>query len=80
MTLTLDNLPPGVEDELRRRAEAEGKSLDQVVADVLARGLDLPPQPIKYRDLSDIAGTWVDDPVFDEIRREHDQVDPDPSE
>lgn len=76
MTLTLNNLPPAVEDELRRRAIAEGKPVDQVALDVLARGLNLPPQPVKYRDLSDIAGTWVEDPAFDDAIRDQDQVDP----
>ena len=42
----------------------------------MVRVLDLPPQPVKYRDLSDIAGTWVEDPAFDEAMRDQDQVDP----
>jgi hypothetical protein len=31
----------------------------------------------RQRDLSDLAGTWVDDPAFDQAIRDQDQVDPD---
>ena len=30
-----------------------------------------------YHDLDDLVGTWVEDPVFDEVIREMDSVDPD---
>ncbi|QDT72108.1 hypothetical protein [Lacipirellula limnantheis] len=33
-------------------------------------------QPKKYRDLSDIAGTWVEDPEFDAILAEQRRIDP----
>ena len=32
--------------------------------------------PVKRRDLSDIAGTWVEDPEFDKAMAEQDQIDP----
>lgn len=73
MTLTLLNIPREVEDALRKKASAEGKDPTQVALDVLRAGLGLGE---KKRDLSDIAGTWVDDPAFDEAREYRDQVDP----
>jgi hypothetical protein len=31
----------------------------------------------KQRDLSDLAGTWVEDPAFDEAIADQDRIDPD---
>ena len=31
----------------------------------------------RRRDLSDLAGTWVEDPAFDQAMRDQDLVDPD---
>ena len=53
----------------------EGKTLDQVALDVLKAGVGISEQPVKRRDLSEIAGTWVEDPIFEEIRKEHEQID-----
>jgi hypothetical protein len=74
MTLTLENLPKEVDQALRALAEREGKTLNQVAVDALRSGLRLPYEP-KHRDLSDLAGTWVEDPRFDEIMREQDKID-----
>ena len=70
--LHLQNIPPEVQEALRIRAEAEKKTISQVALDVLAVGLGIAVIPQKKRDLSDIAGTWVDDPIFDELREYHD--------
>lgn len=40
-----------------------------------ARGLGLDAEPPRHTDLDDLAGTWVDDPVFDRVIREMDRVD-----
>ena len=73
---TLRKVPPQVDAELRRRAVEERKSLNEVALQALERGLGLSDQPIRYRDLDDLAGTWVDDPEFDRALEEMDQVDP----
>jgi hypothetical protein len=39
MVITLTNLPAEIEEALQRKAEAEGKSVDRVTVDILARGL-----------------------------------------
>jgi len=74
MTLTLPNLPPELGEALRKRAEAEGKTVDRVALEALAAGLHV-QSGVKQRDLSDIAGTWVDDPAFEESRRYHEKID-----
>ena len=77
MTLTLENISPELDAALRRKAAEQHKPVDEVAVDVLKIGLGLSQeQPKKMRDLSDIAGTWVDDPAFDEAMNDQDRVDP----
>ena len=47
-----------------------------VEALALATGNHQSAAPVKRRDLSDLAGTWVEDPEFDQIMKEQDQIDP----
>jgi plasmid stability protein len=76
MTLTLQDVPKDVDDALRSKAQAEGKSVDQVALDVLKAGLGLRQRPKKHIDLSDIAGTWIEDPEVEAALRDQDRVDP----
>jgi plasmid stability protein len=76
MQYTLRNIPFGVDRALRQRAKEQHKSLNQVAIEALQRALGLKNEPIQHRDLSDIAGTWVDDPNFDDALKEQDRIDP----
>jgi hypothetical protein len=60
---------------LRRRAKAEGKSLNSVAIEALFRGMGLSEAPLRLRDLSDIAGTWQEDRDFDQVVAEQDRID-----
>jgi hypothetical protein len=75
MQYTLRDIPPVVDSELRRRARAEGKSLNTVASEALTRGAGLGATPLRQRDLSDIAGTWQEDPEFDQAVADQDRVD-----
>jgi len=75
MQYTLRDIPPTVDSELRRRAKTEGKSLNSVAIEALIRGAGLGATPLRQRDLSDIAGTWREDPEFDQAMAEQDRVD-----
>jgi hypothetical protein len=75
MQYTLRDIPPPVDAELRRRARAEGKSLNTVVIETLIHGTGLSETPVRHRDLSDIAGTWQEDPDFDQAIADQDQID-----
>ncbi|HYL05657.1 MAG TPA: hypothetical protein VE075_06435 [Thermoanaerobaculia bacterium] len=77
MQYTIRDIPPILDSELRRRAKTEGKSLNSVAIDALVRGVGLGEKPLRYRDLSDIAGTWVEDPEFDRAIADLDRVDED---
>jgi hypothetical protein len=73
---TLRRIPPRVDRELRRRADAQRQSLNDVAVQALECGLGLADQPVRYHDLDDLAGTWVDDPEFDDAIAQIDKVDP----
>ncbi len=76
MQYTIRNIPPEVDKALRAKAKAEGESLNETLVGALGEALGVSGTQIKRRDLSDIAGTWVDDPVFDEVRELHERIDP----
>lgn len=75
MQYTLRDIPLPVDSELRRRAKAEGKSLNTVAIEALIRGTGLGESPLRQRDLSDIAGAWQEDPEFDRAIADQDQID-----
>ena len=75
MQYTLRDVPPPLDAELRRRAKAEGKSLNTVALEALIRGTGLSEAPVRHRDFSDIAGTWQEDSEFDHAIAEQDQID-----
>lgn len=74
MTLVLRDIPEDVERALRAKAQAEGKTPEQVAIEALAATTS--PSSAKKSDFSAVVGTWVEDPVFEQIRREHEQIDP----
>jgi plasmid stability protein len=78
MQYTLRNIPKRVDQALRKKAKSQGRSLNDVAVEALAiaTGMATSEKPVKRRDLSDIAGTWVEDPEFDKIIAEQDQIDP----
>jgi hypothetical protein len=75
MQYTLRDIPPAVDSELRQRAKTEGKSLNTVAIEALTRGAGLGEIPVRHRDLGDIAGTWQEDPDFDQAIADQDQID-----
>ncbi|MBI4545256.1 MAG: hypothetical protein HY703_08680 [Gemmatimonadetes bacterium] len=75
MQYTLRNIPTAVDRALRALARREGKSLNEVAIRALARAVGLAEQPMRHRDLRDLAGTWHEDPEFDAALAEHDRID-----
>ena len=73
---TVRSVPGHVDKALRRKAQEEHKSLNEVLRDALIReadGTDLPGRV--YTDLDALAGSWVDIPGFDEAIQAQDRVD-----
>jgi hypothetical protein len=77
MQYTLRNVPPPLDDALRKRAREQQKSLNEVALDVLLDGVGLSGRPVKRRDLGDIVGTWIDDPDVDQALADQRRIDPD---
>lgn len=77
MQYTIRNIPGALDAMLRDRAKREGKSLNEVVIEALARAMGFSREPVRQRDLSRIAGTWIDDLEFDRAIEDQDQIDED---
>lgn len=78
MTLTIDNLPLPMLDALRRKACEEGRTLEEVAMEALARGLGVGGAPGgKKRDLSGVAGTMTEEDAraIEEVVRWMDEGD-----
>ena len=75
MQYTLRNIPETLDLELRERARRERKSLNQVAVDALASAMGLGADSVRYRELGDLAGTWQDDPEFDQAILDQDAID-----
>ena len=65
MQYTIRNIPDYLDATLRDAARREGKSLNETAVAALVRGAGLAERERVKRDLSDIAGTWQEDPAFD---------------
>jgi len=72
---TIRAIPPAVDRALRRRARQEAKSLNTVVVEALARGLELEAKPAEHTDLDALIGTWQEDPAFDRAMTDFERVD-----
>ena len=77
MQYTIRNVPETLDAMLRDQAKKEGKSLNQVVLEAIARAFGIPSEPVRRRDLSDLAGSWIEDPEFDRAIQDQDGVDED---
>jgi len=72
---TIRSVPEDVDQALRKKARAAGKSLNEIVLDVLSNETSTSSGPKLYHDLDFIIGTWVEDPEFDKIIEEQRQID-----
>jgi hypothetical protein len=72
---TIRGVPVDWNQQVRREAKRNGKSLNAELLDALRKGLGISDRPRRFTDLDDLAGTWVDDPAFDSAIAEMDQVD-----
>jgi hypothetical protein len=76
MQYTIRKIPNSLDAALRRRAKEQGKSLNEVTIEALARGTGMGGERARQRDLRDIAGTWRPDRAFDRAVADHDAIDP----
>ena len=74
MQYTVRNVLPALDAALRRLAREQGKSLNEVTLESLARGAGL-SERWRQRDLGDIAGSWHEDAAFDSSLKAQDTID-----
>lgn len=77
MQYTIRGIPTAVDNALRERARAAGKSLNEAAVDALAEGSGVAGALRKRRDLGDIAGTWKADKAVESALAAQDRVDED---
>ena len=75
MQYTIRNVPDYLDAALRDAAREQGKSLNEVAIEILARGAGLSGRQIRQRNLADIAGSWKKDPAFESAIAAQDTVD-----
>ena len=77
MQYTIRGVPAALDDALRARARADGKSLNEAAVAALAEGAGMTGVPRKRRDLGDIAGSWKADKGLETALAAQDRVDAD---
>ena len=77
MQYTVRSVPDAIDRALRQRAKREAKSLNAVVVEALARGLELDVKPAEHADLDHLVGTWQEDARFDLAIADFERVDED---
>lgn len=75
MQYTIRNIPDYLDAALRTTAREQGKSLNDVAVSALVRGAGLHERTRRMRNLSDLAGSWREDPAFDTAISARDTVD-----
>ena len=75
MQYTVRGIPPALDEAVRERAKAEGKSLNEVAVEALAEGVGLGDEEVVRRDLSDIVGTWKREAAVEAALAAQDRVD-----
>ncbi len=75
MQYTIRNVPDYLDTALRSSAQQQGKSLNEVAIEALVRGAGLTESQTRKRDVSDLVGTWMEDPAFDAALAEQDTID-----
>jgi hypothetical protein len=75
MQYSVRGIPEALDRAIRRRARAEGKSLNEVAVAALAEGVGLRKGDVALRDLGDIVGTWTKDAAVDAALTAQDRID-----
>ena len=75
MQYTIRNIPKRLDQALRHLARTQNKSLNQVAIETLTKALGTAEEPVRHRDLGDLAGKWVEDPGFEQAIADQDTVD-----
>ena len=75
MKFTLRAIPEAADLAVRKRARRESRSINAIVVEALARGLEVDTAHALHSDLDHLIGTWQEDPAFDQAVAEFERVD-----
>jgi len=75
MQYTIRHIPPALDRALRRRAREDGKSLNAAAIEALRHGVGIGDELPRYRQLRDLAGSWVEDAEFDAAIADQHRID-----
>jgi hypothetical protein len=75
MQYTIRKVSNTLDAVLRRWAREQGKSLNAVAIEAMARGAGLSGRAVRQRDLHDIAGTWRENRAFHRTRAAHEAIE-----
>jgi hypothetical protein len=74
---TIRNVPKVVDRALRRSADRQGRSLNEVSLEALARGAGVERESMEHHDLDFLFGSWVEDPTVDRALADQRAIDED---
>jgi hypothetical protein len=77
MQYTLRKIPRELDQALRRKAKKEGRSLNEVAIEALAKGSGIDRAVQENQDLDFAIGTWVEDAEFDKAIEDQRRIDQD---
>jgi hypothetical protein len=74
---TIRNVPTVVDRALRRSADRQGRSLNEVSLEALARGAGVEREAMEHHDVDFLFGSWVEDPTVDRALADQRAIDED---
>ncbi len=77
MQYTLRDIPGELDKALREGSRRVHKSLNQFVIETLMKGARVDGTKVRYSDLDNFFGKFVEDPQFDEALKSQRQIDED---
>lgn len=72
---TIRGIPERIDAMLKQKAHEEHKSLNSVVLEAIEKGIGAADVPVVHHDMDDLAGSWVDDPGFDQAIEAFEAID-----
>jgi len=75
MQYTIRGIPQRFDEIVRKEAANAHQSLNATLVKALEKGLGVVGDTVRYDDLDDLAGSWVNDPEFDRAMALMDKVD-----
>jgi hypothetical protein len=74
--ITIRKLPRRLNVALREKAIRDRVSMNSAAIAAMEKGLGLADEPVRHRDLDSLAGTWIEDPKFDQALAAQRVIDP----